>query len=572
MGKKEKWRRVDYWHKKKACYPYNFVRAPKSVKMVRLPGKRKEGNLSSEAFFREHPELDHGRFAPNTHTGVIEVEVTALSPLIVSHPPGSDRSLSKDEQEKSQKVLKAAQLQEKGPYGGTDIDGARDKDKQLIPSKKAEHDAKMQRIRPSFQRGPDRFILPATSLKGMLRSLVEAYSNSFMGLVSPALKGEGREGSADIRHRARWRRPSYINENNVTLYTYNYRGPKGSGNWDRWVPKAHTPWAKLEHVNPAAHEDEATLADLLFGRVGGKFALRGRVRLGDAVGWDAQGNSTVRAAGDYWFLRPLTRPSGAKAKCEALYLLPDGNGKVNPYYYENNGKPISDSEARGRKMYWPHSLGGPGDSGSRPLGWVRDRIASAASCEELWQDDELANAVGAFKKRVTGHRDAQSATKSWVNPVLPGSRFRFSLRFEHLSSVELGALLKAIELENGPARPLKEITHCHRIGRAKPLGFGTAALRITRVRLWDTAQAVRLNPGGDCWKMDAVVEAALGQARKDFAKHCAAWQNPVWEDVQALTALPDGITDRDYWKNWTDYQPWVNSDHPLPLPKEDATP
>mgnify|MGYP001177937740 FL=1 len=557
-----KWRRTDYYCENPRCYPYNFARAPRAISLKFLPvpkdsvkPRERQGRVAD--FFERFPHLDHGRYAPETHTGLIEVELTVLSPLIVSNPPGNDSVLSEQERNAIDRVYLSARTDQ--TFGPTEIDGKQDKP--------LTRDEKMQRIRPPFQRGGDRYVLPATALKGMIRSMVEAYSNSFMGVVSESLKGLTDEGKARIWSRtgARWSRPGtgISRVEDVTLYTYRWTGTT----WDRWVPKGLTPHDKLAHLNPEANPSRLTIADAMFGRVfrgsdGSKSppviqALRGRIRVSDADGWGGNGKPTARAAGSYWFLRPLTRPSGAKAKCEALYLMPDGSGQVAKYGDYT-------SVARGRKMYWCHSLGGPDQTGARSLEWMRDKIARAASLEDLWSDPEVTKAIEAFHSRVKGEKHSQPSTKSWLKPLFPGSRFRFTIRFEHLTDAELGALLKAIELENIPQQPVK---HCHRLGRAKPLGFGSVFLRIERVRLWDMEAAyVALEPADRCWQKAEKVEPILAQARNSFDTFSAPWKKDVWEDIRHLTTIPDKLTDMDYWKNWSDYQPWQNSSHPLPLP------
>lgn len=56
--------------------------------------------------------------------------------------------------------------------------------------------------------------------------------------------------------------------------------------------------------------------------------------------------------------------------------------------------------------------------------------------------------------------------------MLPGSRFRFTVRFENLAPVEVGALLWSLEIEN----------ECfHRLGFAKPLGFGSTKVSVKQV-------------------------------------------------------------------------------------------
>jgi len=56
----------------------------------------------------------------------------------------------------------------------------------------------------------------------------------------------------------------------------------------------------------------------------------------------------------------------------------------------------------------------------------------------------------------------------------PGSRFEFKMEFENLTEVELGALLWALELEEGMF---------HRLGLGKPLGFGSVKLRVTGLEI-----------------------------------------------------------------------------------------
>lgn len=62
------------------------------------------------------------------------------------------------------------------------------------------------------------------------------------------------------------------------------------------------------------------------------------------------------------------------------------------------------------------------------------------------------------------------------DPVAPGSKFRFTINFANLAAVELGALLWALEMEG---------EQVHRLGMAKPLGFGSVRIRTTSVNTYD---------------------------------------------------------------------------------------
>lgn len=69
--------------------------------------------------------------------------------------------------------------------------------------------------------------------------------------------------------------------------------------------------------------------------------------------------------------------------------------------------------------------------------------------------------------RAGGRCDDQNRTVR--DPLLPGARFSFTVYFENLAPLELGALLWALEMDN----------KClHRLGYAKPLGFGSVKVKI----------------------------------------------------------------------------------------------
>ena len=70
-------------------------------------------------------------------------------------------------------------------------------------------------------------------------------------------------------------------------------------------------------------------------------------------------------------------------------------------------------------------------------------------------------------KRANNIKDRQNRT---IRDALePGAKFSFTIEFDNLSPVELGALLWTIELEEGMQ---------HKLGLAKPLGFGSVNLSI----------------------------------------------------------------------------------------------
>ena len=84
-----------------------------------------------------------------------------------------------------------------------------------------------------------------------------------------------------------------------------------------------------------------------------------------------------------------------------------------------------------------------------------------------------------------------------IRPVAAGVRFRFTLRFENLSDVELGALLWCLTL---PGEEGKE--YRHKLGMGKPLGMGAAHLEPTLV-LDHRKERYQTLFDSDGWKVSA---------------------------------------------------------------------
>ncbi|MBW2030883.1 MAG: TIGR03986 family CRISPR-associated RAMP protein, partial [Deltaproteobacteria bacterium] len=75
--------------------------------------------------------------------------------------------------------------------------------------------------------------------------------------------------------------------------------------------------------------------------------------------------------------------------------------------------------------------------------------------------------------------EASDQNRTVRSTLLPGATFTFTLDFENLAPLELGALLYALELEEGMF---------HRLGYAKPLGFGSVKVTVESVQIldWET--------------------------------------------------------------------------------------
>lgn len=98
--------------------------------------------------------------------------------------------------------------------------------------------------------------------------------------------------------------------------------------------------------------------------------------------------------------------------------------------------------------------------------------------------------------RLNPHEYQSATPKSDQNRTLhgiqkPGSVFQFTVNFENLSEIELGALLWSLEMEGWH----------HRLGLGKPLGFGSAKIEIVGVRSLEPATRYQaLSDASDGWK------------------------------------------------------------------------
>ncbi len=93
---------------------------------------------------------------------------------------------------------------------------------------------------------------------------------------------------------------------------------------------------------------------------------------------------------------------------------------------------------------------------------------------------------------VRAGRKKDDQNRSVQGVMGPGSRFRFEVFFENLALEELGALLWSIELD--PAC-------CHRLGMARPLGFGSVKVKVESIVRFDPKTRYAID-----WDKTGVVE------------------------------------------------------------------
>jgi CRISPR-associated protein (TIGR03986 family) len=226
-------------------------------------------------------------------------------------------------------------------------------------------------------------------------------------------------------------------------------------------------------IPPSLREDGVDLAEAMFGRIdddspGG--TIKGRVRVEDAV---------AQTAGDA-LLEEIIVPhilSSPKPTTFAQYLVQNGTRDkrlLNTYLKADS------TQIRGHKLYW-HRW-----DDAKGLEAVKEPGYTVRGGEIVGPD---------------GHASTQHTR---IRPVRRQVTFSGKIRFENLTSIELGALVTALRLPAGCA---------HKLGMGKPLGLGSVAIEprlalINRERRYASWQ----DDGTDRDSASDVFEQAFAQA------------------------------------------------------------
>jgi len=131
-------------------------------------------------------------------------------------------------------------------------------------------------------------------------------------------------------------------------------------------------------------------------------------------------------------------------------------------------------------------------------------------------------------RRPHGQKDDQNRTLRGA--LQPGVEFTFEVTFENLAPLELGALLYALELEEGMY---------HRLGYAKPLGFGSVRVEVDKVKTVDWAERLRsIDPEAGWRPLENPAEYKarfLEEMRRLYGEE---FDNAVLADLRALLGKP----------------------------------
>lgn len=210
----------------------------------------------------------------------------------------------------------------------------------------------------------------------------------------------------------------------------------------------------LSSLHPATQKDKLSPADRVFGWVNqqGQGSYKGHLRVHSTActSDDPIDNFSSDAATFPLAILGQPKPQQARFYCadeQDGKPLPDGNSKKEGYKYD-------DQSLRGRKVY-PHHQGLPENYWSEPTRYRPDAV----------------NGHYQEYRQPPGDNERTDQNRSIKNWVKPGTEFTFDIDITNLSEVELGALLWLL---SDPS------VHFHRLGGAKPLGFGSVWLEIVQ--------------------------------------------------------------------------------------------
>ncbi len=135
----------------------------------------------------------------------------------------------------------------------------------------------------------------------------------------------------------------------------------------------------------------------------------------------------------------------------------------------------------------------------------------------------------------TEHSGRDDQNRSVQDVLKPGNRFRFTIEFENLAPIELGALLWAVEMEGGLV---------HRLGYAKPLGFGSTRLTVLQLEYLDSVGRYSALDAVGGWR-DAAGEKnelVAGFKRAMMARYDSPFEQlPNVRDLSALLSSPPDL-------------------------------
>ncbi len=271
-----------------------------------------------------------------------------------------------------------------------------------------------------------------------------------------------------------------------------------------WSVGDHVP----ENLNPDKKSNRVNdIVEAIFGKLE---HWAGRVYFEDA---ELQSNG-ANVFMDKATLKILSSP---KPTCFQHYLeQPSGTNtdKSNLCHWDN------EANIRGYKMYWHRNTYGQ-------------------SGEYDWKESEP-----------IPENDTQHAYP--IKPAKPGTRFRGRIRFENLSSIELGALLFSLDLPEG---------FCHKVGLGKPYGLGSVKIRADLVLVDRTKRYSKLFDGENWSLSEKKGESSIDTYKKAFEDYVLSsigkkelkslWDHERMKELKSM--LMFGNCNHEEWLEQTRY-------------------
>lgn len=216
-------------------------------------------------------------------------------------------------------------------------------------------------------------------------------------------------------------------------------------------------------LHPAAKIAELSPADRVFGWVNqqGDGAYRGQLRVREINYNSCAGESPIAEFPDPGL--PLAILGEPKPQQARFYLAKNQQGEPLEPGMDKKDAYQGKQHLRGRKIYPHHQKTGENGVWENPQ---EDRTQKQGSRQEYRRP----------KKAGSEQRDTQNRSiTAWVNP---GVNFTVTIDVVNLSSVELGALLWLLDLDQYQGSEI-----FHRLGGGKPFGFGSVRLKVKETDL-----------------------------------------------------------------------------------------
>jgi len=256
-----------------------------------------------------------------------------------------------------------------------------------------------------------------------------------------------------------------------------------------------------DHISTELKNEEIVdIPEAIFGKTSKDIAFASRVFFEDAA--LESGQNDVYLSEQPMIPKILSTP---KPTTFQHYLEQDPNsGKQNLNHWNTK-----EANIRGNKLYWHQ----------KALNWQFD------------------GDVEKYKKLLTS-----------IRPVKPHTKFKFKIRFENLSEVELGSILYALDLPEG---------HYHKLGMGKPLGLGSVKM-TPKLFLIDRENRYSKLLNDENWNL-GIKEVEMQEFKDAFETYILKNINenkPLWEldrMKQLKTMLDWSNTNINGWHKKTEY-------------------